>query len=102
MVHAFFVGRAVAQRLGEEFEKTATDVLSEVGKFDAEQRERFRQFSSEVLERASHEESQSVQPSSGSSAPANSESDLQEVIDTLRAEVAELRTKLQQYRDRNS
>lgn len=99
MVHAFFVGRAVAQGIGEQLEKAATDALSEFGKFDAEQRERFRDFTEQVLQRAEREQSQTIVTApapSGGSAP---ETDLQEVIDTLRAEMAELRAKLQQYRD---
>lgn len=101
IVHAFFVGRAVAQGIGEQLEKAATDALSEFGKFDAEQRERFRHFTEQVLERAEREQSQTVVTSSTPSPSAGtpSESDLQEVIDTLRAEMAELRAKLQQYRD---
>ena len=99
IVHAFFVGRAVAQGIGEQLEKAAAEALSEFGKFDAEQRERFRHFTEQVLERASQEESKTV--ASEPSSPT-AEVDLQEVIDTLRAEIAELRAKLQQYRDRNS
>ena len=103
VVHAFFVGRAVAQGIGEQFEKAATEALSELGKFDAEQRERFRQFAEQVLERANQEAAQTVEVSSVSSGgSSSSETDLQEMIDTLRAEIAELRAKLQQYRDRNS
>jgi uncharacterized protein YceH (UPF0502 family) len=99
MVHAFFVGRAVAQGIGEQLEKAATDALSELGKFDAEQRDRFRHFTEQVLERAEREQSQTIVTSSPTSAGPVPESDLQEVIDTLRAEMAELRAKLQQYRD---
>lgn len=60
MVHAFFVGRAVAQGIGEQLEKAATDALSEFGKFDAEQRERFRDFTEQVLQRAEREQSQTI------------------------------------------
>jgi septal ring factor EnvC (AmiA/AmiB activator) len=99
MVHAFFVGRAVAQGIGEQLEKATTDALSEFGKFDAEQRERFRSFTEQVLERAEQEQAQTIVTPDAPSAGTASEADLQEVIDTLRAEMAELRAKLQQYRD---
>ena len=109
VVHAFFVGRAVAQGISEQLEKAATNArnefLSELGKFDAEQRERFRDFASQVMERANEDAAHTVPVSQASPAPgtsASTDTDLQEMIDTLRAEIAELRAKLQQYRDRNS
>ncbi len=107
-VHAFFVGRAVAQGISEQLEKAATEALSEFGKFDAEQRERLRQFSEQVMERANQEAASSTPapapttPGSTATGVTANPTDLQEVIDTLRAEIAELRTKLQQYRDQNS
>ena len=52
LVRALFVGRAVAEICNEQFENALTDALSELGKFDAEQRERLRQFTAEVMERA--------------------------------------------------
>ena len=52
LIHAFFVGRAVADLLYEQLEHTLTDALSELGKFDAEQRERWRQFTQEAIARA--------------------------------------------------
>lgn len=52
VIHAFFVGRAIAQVINEQVEDALTNALSELGKFDAEQRERLRQFTEEVMARA--------------------------------------------------
>ena len=49
LVHAFFVGRALAESLYEQAEHALTDALSELGKFDAEQRERLRTFTDQVI-----------------------------------------------------
>ncbi|MFB2880368.1 DUF6825 family protein [Floridanema aerugineum] len=103
LIQAFFVGRAVAETLNQQLEYALTNLMSEVGKFDAEQRENLRQFTEQVLERARREEELSMQgrtsgyTSPYSSAP-NKEQDLQAMIDELRAEVAELRAELQRYR----
>jgi hypothetical protein len=105
LVHAFFVGRALAEAIGEQVENAVTSTLGELGKFDAEQRERLRQFTTQVLERASLEEEQSMQGRSTSSAivpVASKPEDLQAVIDDLRAETAQLRAELQRYRNRSS
>jgi polyhydroxyalkanoate synthesis regulator phasin len=100
LVHAFFVGRAIAEALGEQVENAVTNALSELGKFDAEQRERLRQFTDEVLERASRAEAMSTQGRSTAIVPVNSKSeDLQAMIDDLRAETAHLRAELQRYRN---
>lgn len=117
LVHAFFVGRAVAEAIGEQIENAVTGAMGELGKFDAEQRERLRQFTAQVLERASLEESLAMQGrtssgeaagvgsgfgmSSGASGIATDSEDLQAVIDDLRAETAQLRTELQRYRNRS-
>jgi hypothetical protein len=110
LVHAFFVGRAVAEAIGEQLENAVTGAMSELGKFDAEQRERLRQFTTQVLERASLEESLAMQgrtstaagsSGSGLSTGSGTAEDLQAVIDDLRAETAQLRTELQRYRNRS-
>jgi polyhydroxyalkanoate synthesis regulator phasin len=99
LVRAFFVGRALADTLYEQAEHALTDTLSELGKFDAEQRERLRQFSEQVLERAQREEEAVTGTRASKTADANSQpEDLQEMIDELRAEVAQLRAELKQYR----
>ena len=104
-VNAFFVGRAVAEGLYEQLENLFTNALSELGKFDAEQRENLRQFTEQVLERADQEAqmtNQGTTTSSYGSSRTNSQSiDLQATIDELRAEIAELRAELQRYRNRN-
>lgn len=103
VVHAFFVGRAVAEALNQQLEYAFTNLLSDLGKFDAEQRERLRQFTEEVLEKAGLQEEISTQgrtntTSSSFSSPGE---DLQAMIDELRAEVAQLRAELQRYRSRS-
>ncbi len=103
LVHAFFVGRALAEAIGEQVENAVTNTLSELGKFDAEQRERLRQFTTQVLERAQREAELSMQGRSSSSGPAASQpEDLQAMIDDLRAETAQLRAELQRYRNRSA
>jgi hypothetical protein len=100
LIQAFFLGRATAEVLSEELESGFTNLLSEVGKFDAEQRERLRQFTQQVMDRAATEASTASQtrktPESG--ATANGQLDLQEIIDELRAEIAQLRSALQTHR----
>lgn len=101
LVHAFFVGRVLAEALGEQVENTLTDVLSELSKFDAEQRERLRQFTDQVMERANRAEEEALQGRSPSQSaqPGAQPADLQALIDELRAEIAHLRTELQRYRN---
>ena len=103
LVHAFFVGRAVAQTLYDQLESNLTHALSDLGRFDAEQRERLRQFTEQVIERASREEEAAMQ---GRTVPAGTRSgatsvDLQATLDELRSEIAQLRFELQQYRSRS-
>ena len=103
MVRAFFIGRALASTVGEQLERTFTDALSSLGQFDAEQRETLRQFADEVIARAEHEEAEALQsrPTSPGPRPApttdTAPMDLQATIDTLRAEIAQVRASLQQY-----
>ncbi len=104
LVHAFFIGRALAETLGEQVEQTMTTVLSDLGKFDAEQREKLRQFTDEVMERAKRAEesstSQSTEAGTVSESGAEPE-DLQALLDELRAEIAQLRSEVQRYRNRS-
>ncbi|NJN59516.1 MAG: hypothetical protein HC879_19495 [Leptolyngbyaceae cyanobacterium SL_5_9] len=104
LVHAFFVGRAFAEALGEQLENAVTDTLSELGKFDAEQRERLRQFTEQVIERANREEESAMQGRTTTALVrrGSQPEDLQATIDELRAEVAQLRAELQRYRSRSS
>lgn len=98
LIRAFFLGRATAEVLYEELEHQLTDTLSNVGKFDAEQREKLRQFTNQVMERADSEAARSPQGYSPTSSAASTSADLQETIDELRAEIAQLRSALQNYR----
>lgn len=98
VTNAFFLGRAVAETISEKTEQAMTEVLSQLGKFDAEQRDNFREFTETVMAKA-----QEAQAAAHSSAPdaagaPQSANDLQAVIDNLRAEIAQTRVVLQQYR----
>ncbi len=92
--NSFFIGRALAQAINDKVSETLTVGLSELGKFDAEQREKLKQFTQEVIARAEQESGFSVGHPKGNSP------DLQETIDDLRAEIARLRAELQRYRNR--
>lgn len=100
--NAYFVGRAIAEILTEKANQAATEVLSELGKLDAERREATREFVQEVTVRA--EAAQKCEgTSSGLSSYASTPNgmpsgDLQATIDDLRAEIAETRAELQRYR----
>ncbi|MGB3308403.1 MAG: DUF6825 family protein [Nodosilinea sp.] len=98
VLHAFYIGRALADAVNERAERLLTDGLSLVGKFDAEQREYFRQFTDEVMVRAQQAEAEAGVSYSNAAAGASSVTDLQATIDTLRAEIAQVRVALQQYR----
>lgn len=101
LLHAFFVGRAIAETITEQIEAKLTDAISTLGKLDAEQRERLRQLTDEVLERAKREEDLALQGRSGLGTTGSTvaSSDLQTTIDDLRAEIAQVRSALQQYRN---
>ncbi len=99
ILHAFFVGRAAAEVINEHAEAALTDALSELGKFDAEARDRLRQFTEQVMERAQREaEHANVGRTTVSTTPGSQPIDVQAMIDELRAEIALLRTELQRYR----
>jgi len=100
LVKAFFIGRALAEAVYEQAERGLTDALSELGKFDAEQRERLREFTEVVLERARQEETAAYQRQTTTAiVPIDSQpADLQATIDELRAEIAQLRSELKRYR----
>ncbi|MGK7921141.1 MAG: DUF6825 family protein [Trichodesmium sp.] len=103
-IHAFFVGRAIAEGIYEQIETSITNTLSNLGKFDVEQRENLHTFIEQVLERADREaQAENNTSSNGSSEDYNSEpKDLQAMIDDLRAEVAEVRSELQKYRSHST
>lgn len=103
VIHAFFVGRALAQALNEQVEDALTNALSELGKFEAEQRERLRQFTDKVMETAQSEaETAMLRRTTTDIVPLGSQPvDLQATIDELRAEIARLRAELQLYRNQS-
>ncbi len=93
-LQAFFLGRALATAIGEKVEEAITTGMSGVGRFDAEQREWLHQFVEDVFEQA-----QSSQIGlTNTAADVDSDEDLQATIDNLRAEIAQVRVALQQYR----
>jgi hypothetical protein len=102
LIRAFFLGRAAAEVLAENVERAMADVLSELGKFDAEQRVYLRSVIDQINARADRdltEAEQQRQTSSPDSVRADMASvDLQAMIDDLRAEIAEVRAELQRYR----
>lgn len=93
-LQAFFLGRALATAIGEKVEEAITTGMSGVGRFDAEQREWLHRFVEDVVEQA--QASQTVVSSEANG--SESGEDLQATIDNLRAEIAQVRVALQQYR----
>jgi hypothetical protein len=108
VTNAFFFGRALAEVLSEKLEESFTNLMSDVGKFDAEQRENLRQFIEEVQLRAEQAAgSSTAYPNSSPSNTSNTinidlnstnSEDLQAMLDQLRAEIATLRSELKKYR----
>ena len=89
---AFFIGRATAEAVIDRIEETVTDTISALSKFDAEQREQVRIFVESILEKAEQQKG-NVTTEDSDIAP----DELQETIDNLRAEIAQLKSELQQY-----
>ncbi len=100
VIQAFFFGRALAEVLSEKIEDSFTNVVSEIGKFDAEQRENLRQFTEEVKARAERVAATINTNPAANSSYSNSDSpeDLQAMLDRLRAEIATLKAELNKYR----
>ena len=98
LLHAFFLGRATAEVLSEGIEHQFTDLMSSVGQFDAEQRERLRQFTQQVMDRAETAETSSATTDYSGTPGGRSEAEIQAILDELRAEIAHLRSTLQRYR----
>lgn len=101
MVHAFFIGRALASAVAEQVEQSMTGALSDLGRFDAEQRENLRRFTEDVMARAQQQETavaDSPFTAGTTTAAGPTSQDLQSSVDNLRAEIAQVRSTLQQYR----
>jgi molecular chaperone GrpE (heat shock protein) len=98
VIEAFLWGKAFAEVAREKLEESLTNVFSDLGKFDAETREKLREFAQEVKSRA--EASKEENPPGSMIIPVESETvlDLQEVLDELRAEIARLKAELSNYR----
>ncbi len=108
---AFFFGRALAEVFSEKLEESFTNAMSDLGKFDAEQRENLRKFVEEVEFRAGQAAGKASSSNAASSSskvaneiPINSSvnidihsDDLQAMLDSLRAEIATLRAELKKY-----
>jgi hypothetical protein len=103
VIHAFFVGRALAKAINEQVEDALTNTLSELGKFDAEQRERLRQFTEQVMTNANREAETATQGRTNTTTePVGQQSgDVQAMIDDLRAEIALLRAEIQKHRNQS-
>lgn len=99
VIQAFFLGKALAETLGEKVEETVSNTLSELGKFDAQQRENLRQFTNEVMAKAERE--WNAQGVVNSTTYSESSEDVQETIDELRADIARLRADLKNYSNQN-
>ena len=100
VINAFFLGRALAEVVGEKLEDVYTNAASEFGKFDAEQRENLRVFIEEVQLRAENSAQTNKSTNANQSTQSQEEpEDLQEMLDQLRAEIASLRSELKKYRD---
>jgi hypothetical protein len=118
VTNAFFFGRALAEVMSEKLEESFTNTMSDLGKFDAEQRENLRRFMEEVQLRAESASETTVYPNTSYSSNSNNGSrttssyrgtnidtsstnseDLQTMLDQLRAEIATLRTELKKYRN---
>jgi hypothetical protein len=97
VLHAFFLGRALAEVLSERLEESLTSALSELGKFDAEQRESLRKLVEEVQARAAQEVDQGSGTILTTEGPMTADA-LQETLDKLRAEIASLKVELKNYR----
>ena len=97
VLNSFFVGRALAQSLNDKLGETLTYTLSELGKVNAEQGEKLRQFTQEVIDRAARETGTAGGHTTTVS-PDGQTVDVQQTVDELRAEIARLRAEVQRYR----
>jgi molecular chaperone GrpE (heat shock protein) len=101
VMEAFLFGKAFAEVATEKVEESLTNVLSDLGKFDAETREKLREFAQEVKARAEASKENNTQGSMTISIESETVLDLQEVLDELRAEIARLKAELNNYRNQS-
>ena len=121
VTNAFFFGRALAEVMSEKLEESFTNAMSDLGKFDAEQRENLRQMMEEVQLRAERAAGTTTYPTSTTTrtnsngavnnttpvtyssinidTSSTNSDDLQTMLDRLRAEIATLRSELNKYRN---
>ncbi len=100
VLNSFFLGRALAESLNDKLGETLTYTLSELGKINAEQGEKLRQFTQEVIDRAARETASAGGNTTVVSATGQTV-DVQETIDDLRAEIARLRAEIQSHRQQD-
>ncbi|AGY57713.1 DUF6825 family protein [Gloeobacter kilaueensis] len=104
-IRTFFIGRATAEILLEKLEDAVTDLLSEVGKAEADWRDGLREFTEEVLTRAEAEQAETLIDLSAegyTSRGTASSKQVERNVDELRAEVARLRSELQRFRNQEA
>ncbi len=98
---AFFFGKALAELFSEKVEDNLTNLLSDIGKFDAETRQRLQEFAQEVKTRAEATQQNNGQTSTSITVEADTIIDPQELLDELRHEIARLKAELTNYRQNN-
>ncbi|BAW96157.1 hypothetical protein NIES970_10800 [[Synechococcus] sp. NIES-970] len=102
LFQALSYGRAFAEVLKERVEESLTDLLSDLGKLDAERNQWVQEFIKEVetrAERDANKQGNASRPITIDIDGDDNPTDLQEMIDNLRAEIASLKAELKQYRD---
>jgi hypothetical protein len=98
---AFYVGKALAEVVSEKVEDNLTNLLSDIGKFDAETREKLQEFTQEVKTRAQMNKQKASETKTTITVKADSVVDPQELLDELRHEIARLKAELTTYRQNN-
>jgi Sec-independent protein translocase protein TatA len=96
----FLFGKAFTEVMSEKVEDKLTNLLSDIGKFDAETRQSLQEFAEEVKLRAEREKNQRVNTNTTITVSADDSVDLQELLDELRAEIAHLKSELNNYRQK--
>ncbi len=99
---AFLLGKACAEVMTEKVEDSLTNLLSDIGKFDAETRQSLRDFADEIKARAEASKNEVTNTNTTITVEADSSVDLQELLDELRAEIAHLKAELNNYRQKSA